>query len=79
MMNIIKKSLGVINVIFLILTMIFIVYGIYEQIMGPAGAEALLKKLRIPLTYNQVLIIGFVCIVLMIVTYILKAKVSGGL
>ena len=46
-MNIIKKSLGVINVIFLILTMIFIVYGIYEQIMGPAGAEALLKKLRI--------------------------------
>ena len=47
--------------------------------MGPAGAEALLKKLRIPLTYNQVLIIGFVCIVLMIVTYILKAKVSGGL
>ena len=79
MMNIIKKSLGVINVIFLILTMIFIVYGIYEQIMGPAAAEALLKKLRIPLTYNQVLIIGFVCIVLMIVTYILKAKVSGGL
>ena len=79
MTSFINVFLLIINVTSFATTVLFAIFGIYEQIMGPAGAEALLKKLRIPLTYNQVLIIGFVCIVLMIVTYILKAKVSGGL
>ena len=38
-------------------TALFALFGIYELIMGPADAEKLLKKLHIPLTYNQTLII----------------------
>ena len=58
-------------------TVLFSIFGIYEQIMGPADAEKLLKKLHIPLTYNQVLIIAFVFLALMIISYILRAKLSG--
>ena len=73
----INAILLIINAISFGATVLFSIFGIYEQIMGPAGAEKLLKKLQIPLSYNQVLIIGFACIVLMIASYILRAKLSG--
>ncbi len=47
-------------------TALFALFGIYELIMGPADAEKLLKKLHIPLTYNQTLIIGFIFVILAI-------------
>ena len=58
-------------------TVFFAIFGIYEQIMGPADAEKLLKKLHIPLNYNQTLIIGFASLALMIISYILRAKLFG--
>ena len=69
----------ILNIISFAATVLFAIFGIYEQIMGPADAEKLLKKLHIPLSYNQALIIGFVCLALMIVSYILRAKLSGKL
>ena len=60
-------------------TAIFALFGIYELIMGPADAEKLLKKLHIPLTYNQTLIIGFIFVILAIAWYIIKAKLTGKL
>lgn len=68
-----------INIVSFIMTVLFGLFGLYEQIMGPADAEKLLKKLHIPLNYNQALIVGFVCLALMIVTNILRAKLSGEL
>lgn len=50
-------------------TALFALFGIYELIMGPADAEKLLKKLHIPLTYNQTLIIGFIFVILAIAEY----------
>ena len=67
----------IVNVITFAITVLFGMFGIYEQIMGPADAEKLLKKMHIPLNYNQTLIIGFICLALMISTYILRAKLSG--
>ena len=75
----INTILLIINIISFAATVLFAIFGVYEQIMGPADAEKLLKKLRIPLSYNQALLIGFVCLVLMIVSYILRAKLSGRL
>lgn len=60
-------------------TVLFALFGIYELIMGPADAEKLLKKLHIPLTYNQTLIIGFIFVILAIAWYIIKAKLTGKL
>ena len=57
-------------------TALFALFGIYELIMGPADAEKLLKKLHIPLSYNQTLIIGFIFIILAIAGYIIKAKLT---
>ena len=75
----INTILLIINIISFAATVLFAIFGVYEQIMGPADAEKLLKKLRIPLSYNKALLIGFVCLVLMIVSYILRAKLSGRL
>ena len=60
-------------------TALFALFGIYELIMCPADAEKLLKKLHIPLTYNQTLIIGFIFVILAIAWYIIKAKLTGKL
>lgn len=60
-------------------TVLFALFGIYELIMGPADAEKLLKKLHIPLSYKQILIIGFIFVVLAIAGYIIKAKLTGTL
>lgn len=62
----------IVNIISFVITALFGVFGIYEQIMGPADAKKLLKKLHIPLSYNQTLIIWFVCLALLIITYILR-------
>ena len=67
----------IVNIISLVATFLFALFGLYEQIMGPAGAEKLLKKLHIPLSYNKALIIGFACLALMIISYILRLKLSG--
>ena len=75
----INTILLIVNIISFAATVLFAIFGVYEQIMGPADAEELLEKLHIPLSYNQALLIWFVCLVLMIVSYILRAKLSGRL
>ena len=73
----VNTMLLIVNIGFLIITVLFGIFGIYEQIMGPADAAKLLKTLHIPLSYNQVLIVGFTCETLMVITYILREKLSG--
>ena len=79
MTTFINTILLVVNIISFAATVLFAILGVYEQIMGAADAEKLLKKIHIPLNYNQVLIIGFIFLVLMIISYILRAKLSGRL
>lgn len=67
------------NVIFFAGVGLLALFSIYEQIMGPADVEKLFKKLHIPLSYNQALVIWFVCLVVLIVIYFLRAKLSGRL
>ncbi len=67
----------ILNIVSFAAVMLLTVFGIYEQIMGPANAEKLLKTLHIPLSYNQTVIVGFICLAIMIITYILRSKLSG--
>ncbi len=66
----------IVSIISYSVTVLFALFGIYELIMGPADAEKLLKKLHIPLSYNQTLIIGFIFIILAITGHIIKAKLT---
>ena len=77
MKTFINTVLLVANIISWVVVVLFGAIGIYEQITGPAGVEKLLKKLNIPLSFNQVFIIGIISIVLLWVTYILWKKLSG--
>ena len=77
MKTFINTVLLVANIISWVVVVLFGAIGIYEQITGPAGVEKLLKKLNIPLSFNQVFIIGIISIVLLWVTYILRTKLSG--
>ena len=79
MTALIDTILLIVNIISFVGTVLLIPFGIYDQIMGPANSEKSLKKLHIPLSYNQVLIIWFVCLILMFASYILRAKLSGKL
>ena len=73
----IKVSLIIVNIISLVGTVLFAIYGIHDEIMGPAASERLLEKLHIPLTYNQALFVGLACAVIMMATHILRLKMLG--
>lgn len=68
MNNIIKMILMFINGVTSFGVVVFLVFGIYEAIMGPQDAEKLLKKLKIEISYRQVLVIGLSCVAIMVVT-----------
>lgn len=74
-----KVILFIVNISFFVITVLFAILGLYEQIMGIANAKKLLQKLHIPLSYKQTLIIGCASILLMFITFILREKLYGKL
>ena len=48
MTALIDTILLIVNIISFVGTVLLIPFGIYDQIMGPANSEKLLKKLHIP-------------------------------
>ncbi len=56
------------------ITVVFLAFGIFEELAGPAKAEALLKKLHIPLSYNMVFIIGLICLTIAWLLYLFREK-----
>ncbi len=77
MNSFINIILIIVNIISFVVTILFSIFGLYDEIMGPAHSEKLLKKLHIPLSYNGVLIIGIVSILIMFISYILRTKLLG--
>lgn len=77
MMLFVRVMIIIVNVISTVFTVLFSIFGIYDEILGSASAENLLKTLHIPLNHNQMLIFGVVCAALMLVTHIiLRTKLS---
>jgi hypothetical protein len=73
-MSFLKIILLVVNIISFIFSMIFAGFGIYEQITSPGALERLLKKLQIPLSYNQFIIVGFISVLIMGATYAIRER-----
>ena len=74
--NIVLKIVFSVSIIGAVL---FMILGLFDSIMTLEDFKKLLKKLRIPLSYNQGLILGIVFIILAGISYILIAKMSGRL
>ena len=71
MLNIV---LFVIHIVSSIIFALFFIFGIWEYLDGPSDVKKTLKKIKFPLSYNQILCVGFICMALMFITAILRAK-----
>ena len=72
MTSIISCILLIINIVTFAITVLFAIFGVYEYFGGPDKAEKMLEKMHFPLNYRQTLIIGFVSLVIMGISYILR-------
>ena len=80
MINFLNIFLHVISIIsFICAIFITVTFGVVDYLFGPEDAKKLLEKFNIPLSYNQVLIVGFLCLVIMAVSYIVRKKLCGEL
>lgn len=77
MNNFLKPFLLVLNIAFFVFVMVFMVFGVIEQLLGPAKAMKLLERLKIPWSYNRVLLVGFICLAITIVLFIVRKKLFG--
>ncbi len=57
----------IINILSLIVLIPFFVFGVYEAIIGPDDAKKMLKKIHFPLSYKQILIIGFISLAIFLI------------
>ena len=75
-----KRFLGtfllVVNIISFVLMLVFGAFGIYEQIVGPGNFMKLLEFLNINMSYNQFVLVGYICTAVTIITYIALSKIK---
>ena len=71
-----NRILLIVNICSFIITVLFVIFSLYVEIVGPVIAEKLLQKLHIPLSYNQMLVVGFVAVVIMLISLNLRGKLS---
>lgn len=79
MMMYLKYILLGINIIAAVGVITLGLFGIYEHIMGPLEAKKLLKKLNIPWSYDSIMVAWFICLVVMIISYIAQKAILGEL
>ncbi len=64
----------IINIISFVLVLLFGASGIIYELFGPANYEIILQKLKIPWGFECVWLFMFVCLIILIITYILRKK-----
>lgn len=74
MRNVIKIILLIINIISFVLVWLFGVTGVVYEILGPASYEKMLAKLNIPWSYESIWSFMFICLIILIATYLLRKK-----
>lgn len=74
-MKIIKTILICIQISSFIISLLFILLGLYEEIMGSPSLIRLLENfLHRSIDYNKVLLIGYLSFAVMIITYFIQKK-----
>lgn len=51
--------------------------GIVYELLGPGRYEKILAKLRINWSFERIWLFVFVCLIISLVTYLLRKKLSG--
>lgn len=74
MRGFINTILLIINIISFILVLLFGASGIIYELTGPANYEKMLQNLKIPWSFECVWLFMFVCLTILIITYILRKK-----
>ncbi len=74
MKKVLRVVLLIINIISCTLVCLFGLTGIVYEIFGPAAYEKMLTKLKIPWSYGRIWSFMFVCLIILIITYILRKK-----
>ena len=70
-----KGLLLILMIALLVVDLLFVIWGLYEQLFGAARAMNLLEKLHISLNYNQVLFIGIVCLAILFLLNVLRRRI----
>ena len=60
MTTVLNIILRIIHYLSIVCTILFVMFTSYKQTVGVEKAEALLKKMYLPINYDQALIIGFI-------------------
>ena len=66
--------LSIINIVSFVLVLLFGTSGIIYELFGPANYEKILQELKIPWSFERIWLFMFVCLIIMIITYILRKK-----
>ena len=74
MREFIKYTLLVINIVSLVIGLVFVLFDFYCEFFGYIKGDNLLKSLHSPLDHNGVLIVGFICAAIMIISYFIRKK-----
>ena len=72
--GLLKATLLIINIISFVLVLLFGASGIIYELFGPASYEKILQKLKIPWSFERIWLFMFVCLIILIITYILRKK-----
>lgn len=64
----------IINIISFVLVLLFGASGIIYELFGPTSYEKILQKLKIPWGFEHIWLFMFVCLIILIITYILRKK-----
>ena len=71
-MNFLNIFLLVINIASLICVVPFALFGIVEYFVRPEGAKKLLKKLKISWSYRCIMVVGFICLAILLITSLMR-------
>ena len=74
MRKVLSIILLIINIISFVLVLLFGASGIIDELFGHANYEKMLQKLKIPWSYERIWVFMFVCLIILIVTYVLRKK-----
>lgn len=74
MRNFIKHALLVISIVSLVVGLVFVLFDFYCEIFGYIKGEALLRSINSPLDTDGVLVVGFISVEIMIISYFLRKK-----
>lgn len=73
-----KDAIGmillIINIVLFVLVLLFGITGVIYEILGPAGYEKVIARLKIPWSYERIWSFMFVCLIVLIITYFLRKK-----